>query len=260
MIASIIIARGGSRRLLRKNVLSFCGRPLVEWTILQSIYAHNIGLDNTYLTTDDDEIAAIGERNGIHIIRRPDYPNPDEITGTVIIRHAVKEIRKTRNIEAFIQIMPTCPMRFPDDIDRLVVRYRELKKAHPDCQYVEWVIPLKEIALYKYLNNEQVVYWLFDKSEYFALNGLESSLYESDWYIQFTSEYAHTDKGVDCSNFWLKPGKAGDATYCIDGKWFQQFNINTQEEFEFCELLMEKYILKGRGGEIYEEYGGKKDE
>ena len=84
-VTAIIVARGGSKRLLRKNVLPFCGLPLVEWSILQAVCSHHIGAENTYLTTDDDEIAAIGEKHNLNIIWRPDWENPDKLSAAFVV-------------------------------------------------------------------------------------------------------------------------------------------------------------------------------
>ena len=55
----IIPARGGSKGLPRKNVLPLCGRPLLAWNVLAAVEA--CGAGNVYVTTDDSEIAAVGE-------------------------------------------------------------------------------------------------------------------------------------------------------------------------------------------------------
>ena len=253
---AVIIARGGSKRLLRKNVLDFCGRPLVEWSIIQACCSHHLGPENTYLSTDDDEIVEIGKKHKIHIIRRPDWENPDAISGTVPIIHAIEEIRKTRDFVAHINVLPTSPVRFPDDLDRIIMRYTELKKLYPDCKEVDWTIPQREIVVHKYMDNVRMTFWLLNKSWYFGREGIAAHIYEPDHYLDSTDN--RLDKEIDNTNAWMEPGKAGRMMYYIEGKWFQQFEIDDKDSFELCEIMMEQYILKGRGAEIYEEYARSK--
>ena len=59
-IIAVIIARGGSQRVPRKNTKSFCGKSLVEWSIIQARCTRCLTDADIYLSTDDDEIAEIG--------------------------------------------------------------------------------------------------------------------------------------------------------------------------------------------------------
>ena len=53
-IACIIPARGGSKRVPRKNVMEFCGKPLIAWSIEQAKASQYI--KDVYVSSDDDEI------------------------------------------------------------------------------------------------------------------------------------------------------------------------------------------------------------
>ena len=251
-IVAIIAARGGSKRLLRKNVLLFCGKPLVEWSIIQACCSHSLGPDNTYLSTDDDEIAEIGKRHKIHIIRRPDWKNPDELSAGVVFKHAIEEIRGKKPFKAHVNILPTSPIRLPYDLDRIIKRYTELKKIYPDCREVDWTIPQREIVVHKYIDNARMIFWLFNKLGYFGQQGVAAHINEPDHYIESTT--AILDGDMDNTNAWMEPGKAGRMMYYIQGQWFQQFEIDDKDSFELCEIMMERYILKGKGAEVYEEY------
>ena len=88
MIAAVIPARGGSVRLPRKNVLPFCGLPLMAWSIIQAKNSHAV--DAVYVTTDDDEIADVAREYGAEVIRRPDWPHPNELAGWVPAWFAVE--------------------------------------------------------------------------------------------------------------------------------------------------------------------------
>ena len=123
----IITARGGSKRLYRKNVKLFCGKPLVEWSIIQARASHL--LIGIWLSTDDEEIAEIGSRHGINIIRRPDWDDPDLLSVNVPIKHALEEIEKQGiDYDSVIDLLPTQVCKRPDNLDKMILRYAELKR------------------------------------------------------------------------------------------------------------------------------------
>jgi len=57
-IAAIILARGGSKGIPQKNIINFCGKPLVSWTIENCFSG---GVDAVYVSSDSEEILAIGD-------------------------------------------------------------------------------------------------------------------------------------------------------------------------------------------------------
>jgi len=68
MTIAVIIARGGSKRLPRKNLRPFCGHPLVSWAIVQAKSSRLI--EEVYVSTDDDEIEEVSLKYGAKVIRR----------------------------------------------------------------------------------------------------------------------------------------------------------------------------------------------
>lgn len=59
---AIIPARGGSKRLPRKNVLDLCGKPLITWSIEAGLNSKYI--DKVVVSSDDDEILEISRKFG----------------------------------------------------------------------------------------------------------------------------------------------------------------------------------------------------
>lgn len=66
---ALLIGRGGSRGVFRKNVTSVLGRPLMTYPILAA--QHSKYVSEIFLSTDDDEIAQIGSAAGARLIKRP---------------------------------------------------------------------------------------------------------------------------------------------------------------------------------------------
>lgn len=89
MRLAVIPARGGSKRIPRKNIKPFCGRPMIAWSIAA---AHASGcFDRIIVSTDDDEIAQIAREHGAEVpfVRPPELS--DDKTGTIpVIAHAIE--------------------------------------------------------------------------------------------------------------------------------------------------------------------------
>ena len=91
MKAAIIPARGGSKRIPRKNIKLFCGKPMLAWSIEAA--RASCCFDRIIVSTDDIEIADIARRHGAEVpfMRPPELS--DDYTGTVpVIAHAINEI------------------------------------------------------------------------------------------------------------------------------------------------------------------------
>ena len=86
--ACFVPARGGSKRIPRKNRRPFCGRPIMEYPILQ---AQASGLfSRIIVSSDDDEIRAIGRRLGCETDTRPLWLYGDTVDSETIVAHAIK--------------------------------------------------------------------------------------------------------------------------------------------------------------------------
>lgn len=86
---AIIPARGGSKRIPRKNIKPFAGQPMIGYAIKAALACEAI--DRVIVTSDDDEIADIAREFGAEVpFRRPDELS-DDITPTVpVIQHAIR--------------------------------------------------------------------------------------------------------------------------------------------------------------------------
>lgn len=89
MKLAIIPARGGSKRIPRKNLKGFCGKPMIAWSIDA---AHRSGcFDRIVVSTDDAEIAEVAHTHGAEVpfVRPPELS--DDHTGTTpVIAHAIE--------------------------------------------------------------------------------------------------------------------------------------------------------------------------
>jgi CMP-N-acetylneuraminic acid synthetase len=253
MTIAIIIARGGSRRLPRKNVKPFCGHPLVAWAITQARCSNLV--DKVYVSTDDDEIEAISKKYGAEVIRRPDWPDADLASATRPLLHATR-ILMERFGDAFntmVCMLPTRPLVLPGDIDRAI--QEKTDSGEPNIVFLK---PERQTVVYKKLNKYRARTAIFAKHyEYlsggpgFNVTSPRYSLRCAEIQVEVTGD--DTDKTADA-----KYAEGGDDITYIPCEYWQYADTDTAEEFEFGEVLMEHYILKGRGMAVYEEYAAQK--
>ena len=129
---AIIPARGGSKRIPRKNIRQFHGRPMIAWTIDTAI---NSGLfSNVIVSTDDAEIAAIAQEHGAQVpfLRPADFSN-DYATTKDVMRHAVTWLAKNQIESDFVCCLyATAPFLQAEDV---VKGLRALQESTADYAY-----------------------------------------------------------------------------------------------------------------------------
>jgi N-acylneuraminate cytidylyltransferase len=121
-VIAIIPARAGSKRIRLKNLLPVAGLPLVAHSIGHAIRATSISA--TYVSTDDEGIAAVASAHGAEVIERPAELSSDQATSESALLHVLDTRRKAGlddpDLVVFLQC--TSPVRAEDDIDRAVAQ------------------------------------------------------------------------------------------------------------------------------------------
>jgi pseudaminic acid cytidylyltransferase len=127
MKIAIIPARGGSKRIPRKNLRPFCGKPIMAYSIQA---ARDAGVfDHVIVSTDDAEIAALAREFGAEtpFVRPPELAN-DHATTVPVIRHAVDWVQANIGpVEQVCCVYATAPFVQADD---LKIAYRRLVDGH----------------------------------------------------------------------------------------------------------------------------------
>ena len=121
----IIPARAGSKGIKNKNIIDFCGKPLISWSITQALNSENVS--NVYVSTNGEDIAKVSEEYGAKIIWRPAELASDTSSSEDAIMHAIKEIEKIEGFESVVFLQATSPIRRINDIDDAVAAFRDGK-------------------------------------------------------------------------------------------------------------------------------------
>ena len=120
MIIAIIPARGGSKAIPKKNIMDFCGKPLIAWSIEHAMSSKYI--DEVYVSTDDNEISNISKRYGAKVIKRPEEISGDLSPSEEALKHVLSEIKKVSHeeIDYVVFLQATSPLREVNDIDSAI--------------------------------------------------------------------------------------------------------------------------------------------
>ena len=112
----IIPARGGSKRIPRKNIREFCGKPMLAWSI-EAAQASSC-FDQIIVSTDDTEIAAVARHWGAAVpFKRPVELAGDYAGTTPVVAHAVQWHKDVgQEIDAVCCLYATAPFVLPSDI------------------------------------------------------------------------------------------------------------------------------------------------
>ena len=105
----IIPARGGSKRIPRKNIKNFCGKPIISWSIEAALNCKCFS--RVIVSTDDDEIAEISKRYGAEVPFKRSESLSDDYTGTLaVIKNAINWLEENNEKVDFICCLyPTAP-------------------------------------------------------------------------------------------------------------------------------------------------------
>ena len=129
---AIIPARGGSKRIPRKNVRPFCGKPMIAWSIDA---ARQSGLfDAVVVSTDDEEVAAVAESFGAEAPFRRPFDLSDDHTPTMpVIAHAIRWWEENRcAVECCCCVYATAPFLKPE----FLCKGLDILQKKPDADFV----------------------------------------------------------------------------------------------------------------------------
>jgi CMP-N,N'-diacetyllegionaminic acid synthase len=121
-LLAIIPARGGSKGIPRKNIVSLCGKPLIAYSI--DAARGSTAVVRTIVSTDDAEIAEIARSLGAEIRMRPASLSQDDTPTRAVLEHVVTALAaELYTPDAVLTLQPTSPLRTARHIDEAATMY-----------------------------------------------------------------------------------------------------------------------------------------
>jgi len=156
-----IPARGGSKRLSRKNLRLLAGKPLIAYSIEA---ARQTGLfDKIYVCTEDAEIADVAQQFGAVVpFLMPDRLCDDLVASHIPCQHLASELVKEGHVfESLLCLQPSSPLRSPEDIAGGIQEFEEgrfdslVSVTAVDPHFFHWaVVPRKDSYWGMYFGTE----------------------------------------------------------------------------------------------------------
>lgn len=116
-ILALLLARGGSKGVPRKNVRLLGASPLLEWSIRAAQKSRYV--DHIVVSTDDTEIAAVARRAGADVpFLRPEALASDTASSIDAMVHAIEQVHHSHPaFDLVVLLQPTSPFRTAEDVD-----------------------------------------------------------------------------------------------------------------------------------------------
>lgn len=194
-IVAIVLARGGSKSIPRKNVLPLHGKPLVAWPIDLAKSVSRVS--RVVMTTDDDEIAAIAKEHGAEVPFKRPAELADDATPTLpVIRHTLAFLKEKENYvpDIVLILFPTAPFLKKERVEEALDLFEKTK-----CNSVISVV--KDWGRFWGFNEEKERYTVLHPKER-VNRQYYKPLYREDGAVYFSRTHVLTDlnKAVDDDN------------------------------------------------------------
>lgn len=228
-ILAVIPARGGSKRLPKKNVRTLGGKPLIHWSIE---VARGISeICEVLVSTDDTEIASIAKEAGASVPwLRPGNLSTDTASSVDVALHALNWYEsKFTSVDGLLLLQPTSPFRTRKSIKVGIDSY-----INNNFSSVVAITPAKNPATWVFKNKDNFISPYIDKSN--MLSELSDSV--STWWI--TGSFYLISPSILRANRTFLPFQT--IPLIIDSP-IESIDIDTEWDFELA-----KYIA----GDIFE--------
>jgi len=126
-ILTVIPARGGSKRLHRKNIYPILGRPLMSYAIEACKGSQYLDDQNIYVSTEDEEIAGVAIQYGAKVIDRPNDLSEDHVWTQDVLSHALEwsERQTGDEFDVLVRVQANSPQITSEKIDECIKKLQD---------------------------------------------------------------------------------------------------------------------------------------
>ena len=228
---AIITARGGSKRIPRKNIRDFCGNPIISYSIDAAI-SSNI-FTEVMVSTDDNEIAKIALENGAQVPFYRSSKNSDDYSTTadVLIEVLSEYEKKGLKFDYLCCIYPTAPFVTSEKL-KLALKKMINEKAEAIIPVVKFSYPPQRAFIIK---DDKLIY-KYPENVFKRSQDLESLYHDAGQFYFIKVETFMKNKTLVCKN---------TIPLIVDELSVQ--DIDTEEDWKMAEL---KYKMRGIENEL----------
>lgn len=218
---SLILARGGSKKIPNKNIKLLGEKPLICHVLDAAKQTRNI--NEIYVSSDSEEILEISKNNGAKIIKRPDSLSQDLSKDIDAFIHALDFLKNKNDI---IQLRATTPLINSNTLDIAINFYKE---NHNNCTSMRSVHQTSESVLKYYRKDGLFLKTICENTELNEYSELPRQIvpatYCPNGYIDI----------LKVSTFKNKINFYGDKILSFETEFTPE--VDTQEDFDYIEYL-----------------------
>ena len=225
-VIAIITARGGSKRIPRKNIKEFCGKPIIAYSIEAALTSGIF--DEVMVSTDDEEIAEIAQKYGAEVPFYRSAEKADDHAPTIeVIKEVLGEYKKLgEEFDYACCIYPTAPFI---TADKLRTAFETLKTSGKDAlvPVVKFSFPPQRCFV---IEDESLKY-KWPENEFARSQDLEPFYHDAgQFYFQKTKTLLEGHSLVPAST----------APFIVDDMEVQ--DIDTFDDWNIAEIKYQKMI------------------
>jgi len=220
-----IPARGGSKRLPRKNVRQLAGKPVIAYSIEVAL---ETGLfDEVYVCTEDEEIARIASECGASV---PELV-PEELCGDLVASHTpcqyiAGRLPFRKEIDSLLCLQPSSPLRSAQDICDAVAKF-----SRDEFDFVVSVTPVDPHDFHWAVVPAEGVYWkMFFEAQYLKERPLLPPVYRPNGSIKIAKLGALAAAG----NFF------GERLGVIETPAERSVHVAVEFDLKLCETILSR--------------------
>jgi pseudaminic acid cytidylyltransferase len=224
---AIIPARGGSKRVPRKNILPLNGTPLLSYTIRAAMESNCF--DRVIVSTEDEEIAKLAEKEGVEVDRRPQTMAGDTVTKVQVVFEFLNRPENQGVFSEVCALLPTCPFRQPSDIQNAIALF-ESRSEQFLIGTTAYDFPI-QLAL-EPIENSSVMKPVFENGYAVTRSQDIKTTYHPNGAIYLAE--------VDA--FLKKESFFNDEMICYEMPAVRSFDIDYPWQFELAEIIAQKKL------------------
>ena len=226
-VSAIILARGGSKGILNKNIIDFCGHPLLAWTIMQAKATPQVA--DVWVSSDSQDILAVANKYGANSIIRPQEISGDDASSESGWLHAINVIEAMGgdSIDYVLAPQASSPLREPSDFSGGI--------SHIVAERADSLMSVAEVQdffIWKGKSNGCIESTNYDYRNRKPRQRIESRYLENGSFYIFKPALIKRDQN-----------RLGGKISIFVMEHYKMFQIDTSEDIRLCSVIMSGYHL-----------------
>ena len=225
-ILAIIPARGGSKRIPRKNIKNFLGKPIIAYSIKAALDSGVF--DEVMVSTEDEEIAEIARQYGAKVpFMRSAFAASDTAVDKDVLFEVLGEYQKRgQNFDYLVEIYPCAPFVTPQKLRDMVKMLQEndIDSVLPVCRYS--CAPQQGMVM-----RDGKLEYMYPQYMYTRTQDLEPVYYDCGQYY-----------GFRVKSYLEHPDSLSRMPIILPEEDFQ--DVDTEEDWRKAEVKYKSFVLR----------------